>query len=172
MSDTELSRRSFLKRGAVLGGAVAWATPVIQAVGMRPAMAAGPSGPCDVTYAAKIESPTSTGCPTDSVPIGDGCCVDIVGQPAGGAMCLTVPSTVNDGCGRIDDVEIVSGLNWVITLSDGCRFENGPISLKSGNDPCEPPASAVWDETAGTLMVTKASGGDISHVEFFFCCGS
>ena len=34
-----LSRRDFLKRGAALGGALVWVTPVVQVVGMRPAFA-------------------------------------------------------------------------------------------------------------------------------------
>lgn len=34
-----LTRRQALKRGAILGGALAWATPVVQVVGMRPALA-------------------------------------------------------------------------------------------------------------------------------------
>ena len=36
---SEITRRQALKRGAILGGALAWATPVVQVVGMRPAFA-------------------------------------------------------------------------------------------------------------------------------------
>ena len=38
-----LTRRQTLKRGALLGGALAWATPVVQVIGMKPAFAVTPS---------------------------------------------------------------------------------------------------------------------------------
>ena len=38
-----LTRRQALKKGAILGGALAWATPVVQVMGMKPAFAAVPS---------------------------------------------------------------------------------------------------------------------------------
>jgi hypothetical protein len=38
-----LSRREVLKKGAMLGGTVLWVVPVVQAVGMSPAMAQVPS---------------------------------------------------------------------------------------------------------------------------------
>ena len=41
-----ITRRQALKRGAILGGALVWATPVVQVVGMRPALASVPSGLC------------------------------------------------------------------------------------------------------------------------------
>ncbi len=40
-----LSRREALKRGAVMGGALVWAVPVVQTVGMNAALAQEPS-PC------------------------------------------------------------------------------------------------------------------------------
>jgi hypothetical protein len=56
MSDaTGVSRRDFLKRGAALGGAIAWATPVVQTIGMRAAFAQTASPACTVWYAAKIQ---------------------------------------------------------------------------------------------------------------------
>lgn len=48
-----LTRRQLLKRGAALGGAVAWATPVVQVVGMRAAGAQETSDPC-ATYCIKL----------------------------------------------------------------------------------------------------------------------
>lgn len=41
-----LTRREMLKRGAAAGGALMWATPVVQAVGMRRASAQTPSDTC------------------------------------------------------------------------------------------------------------------------------
>lgn len=49
---TGISRREALKRGAILGGAVVWATPVVQTVGMSRAFASTPSpvGGKDISY--------------------------------------------------------------------------------------------------------------------------
>ena len=43
-----ITRRQALKRGAVLGGALVWATPVVQVVGMRPALAQTVSPGCRI----------------------------------------------------------------------------------------------------------------------------
>jgi hypothetical protein len=47
-----ISRRDLLKRGAALGGAVMWATPVVQTLGMGRAFAqtASPVGGKDISY--------------------------------------------------------------------------------------------------------------------------
>ena len=49
-----LTRREALKRGAAFGGALLWATPVVQAIGMSRALAEGTSGNCK-TYCIKFE---------------------------------------------------------------------------------------------------------------------
>lgn len=48
-----ITRRDLLRRGAVLGGAVVWSTPVVQTLGMGRAFAqtASPTGDKDVSYA-------------------------------------------------------------------------------------------------------------------------
>ena len=48
-----ITRRDLLKKGAALGGAVVWVTPIVQSVGMGRAFAATPS-PCDpgISYIA------------------------------------------------------------------------------------------------------------------------
>jgi hypothetical protein len=43
-----LTRREALKKGAVLGGALVWTTPLVQAIGMRPAQAQEVSPVCQV----------------------------------------------------------------------------------------------------------------------------
>jgi hypothetical protein len=43
----DVSRRDALKRGAILGGTLVWATPVVQSIGITKAYAADPSGPGD-----------------------------------------------------------------------------------------------------------------------------
>lgn len=52
-----LTRRELLKRGAALGGALAWATPAVQLVGMQRAMAAHVS---EVCFCVKNDPPGST----------------------------------------------------------------------------------------------------------------
>ena len=46
-----ITRRQALKKGAIFGGALAWATPVVQVIGMKPAFAqvASPVGDRVVT---------------------------------------------------------------------------------------------------------------------------
>ena len=58
MSETtnQISRREILKRGAFVGGAVVWATPVVQTLGMGRAFAATPSDTCVASWADKVES--------------------------------------------------------------------------------------------------------------------
>jgi hypothetical protein len=41
-----LTRRELLKKGAILGGALAWATPTVQIIGMQPAFASHVSDVC------------------------------------------------------------------------------------------------------------------------------
>ena len=41
----ELDRRQFLARGALIGGALVWAIPTIEAISLTSAHAASPSGP-------------------------------------------------------------------------------------------------------------------------------
>jgi hypothetical protein len=55
---TDLTRRDLLKRGALIGGAVVWATPVVQVVGMSRAHARPPSPSC-VRYCLKWEADTN-----------------------------------------------------------------------------------------------------------------
>lgn len=44
-TESGLSRRSMLKRGALVGGAALWTVPIIQVVTMSPAAADNPSAP-------------------------------------------------------------------------------------------------------------------------------
>lgn len=43
-----LTRREVLKKGALLGGALVWATPVVQAIGIQPAHAQEVSPGCEI----------------------------------------------------------------------------------------------------------------------------
>ena len=70
MSETtnQISRREILKRGAFVGGAVVWATPVVQTLGMGRAFAATPSDTCVASWADKVES-WSQGVQRDGNPV-------------------------------------------------------------------------------------------------------
>ena len=53
--ETGITRRELLKRGAVLGGALVWATPVVQTIGMRAAFAQSTSPDCPNLYCVKAD---------------------------------------------------------------------------------------------------------------------
>jgi hypothetical protein len=48
-----LSRRTLLRRSAVVGGALVWAAPAVQTLA-KPAFAAGGSAPCDSTTCVNV----------------------------------------------------------------------------------------------------------------------
>ena len=50
-TEVGISRRDMIRRGAIVGGALVWAVPAIQSVGMKAASAYGPSpGTCSACY--------------------------------------------------------------------------------------------------------------------------
>lgn len=58
-SEVGMSRRDLLRRSAVVGGALLWAAPAIQSVGMKAAAAYGPSpGSCSACYCYTIDGQT------------------------------------------------------------------------------------------------------------------
>lgn len=188
MSEHDVSRRDFLKRGALLGGALVWATPVVQVVGMNPALAQVPSPACNVWYAVKIErgngtcEPGFTLIPASPSTSNVGCCQDITGSANPPGQCLNADDAppagetlTSGGCTHIQWVEIPdegdSDATWLVKLDDDCQFvpDSGRCTLKVGDaqggcisDAC------TYDHESRTLTFTAES--DISHVEFAFCC--
>ena len=145
-SDSGLTRREILKRGALFGGAVLWTTPVIQTVSMSRAAAQVASPGC---YAFKIER-------RDGQIICD--------QPGGAQDCLDSPELYLDGCGSGAIVNFdftdpgESPQVWTITLAEGCEFLAGQCTVKQGllcypneNDP-EPVCS--WNPDTRQLTFT------------------
>ena len=57
-----LTRRQALKRGAIFGGALVWATPIVQVVGMKPAFAQVPSGPTTGDCVVVVRTGSNTTC--------------------------------------------------------------------------------------------------------------
>lgn len=107
-----MDRREALKRGAVLGGAVAWAVPTVQAVGMTSAL-------------AQIPSP---------IPCG---CIDWftgeynTNQYDGGIHCELDTSAIRTGDFSI--FETVLGVSWAIFNCSGADLEIVHISVSGDN---------------------------------------
>ena len=180
---TGVSRRDFLKRGAVLGGAIAWATPLVQTIGMRSALAQTASPACNVWYAAKIERVGDTAV---------GVCIDIYDQtnPQGKGECLDTDSlgpTIEAGaCDHLQGWSLApqgaGNKSWTVTLDDQCLFVDGSgrCKVKSGGDCFETVESGPnagkdvcqWDLDTRTLTFLSPDGQDVSHVEFAFCCSA
>jgi hypothetical protein len=165
MDNGSITRREALRRGAVVGGAVLWASPTVQTLGMGRALAAQPSGGC-VLYAVKYEA----GQGWTELGHGKGNCmqlpsgvVDTVpglmrkapvsGSPETG-MTVTLPAgcTVYDSAdsGTPDELTGRSGV-WVKCGSmkhEACNFQSVPAGATSFTvKPC-------------------GSGKGISHFEF------
>jgi hypothetical protein len=145
-SQKGLTRREALKRGLAIG-AVAWAVPVVQAVGIRPAYAKAPSGGC-VRYCLKWEpdGPSGDSCPppVDGLPPPDallgwaGTWSALGGQPARRnaaptdtlgeeSSTTTEPTTVGD-----------AGLGDLSTQPTGLDDTvSGTTSTTAGTDPSD-----------------------------------
>jgi hypothetical protein len=176
-----LTRREMLKRGAIFGGALVWATPVVQTVGMSRAYASHTSPPqCDVIRAVKIEILETETSPCGGVRrpasgiAAEYCCEDISNQqvPVGPGQCLAVTEDAEaNGCDHIAAVNFVSEFTWEITFDEDCFYLDGAIELKAGAGACEVP-NASYDSDTRTLTISKpsATAPAISHVEIVFCC--
>lgn len=124
ISPEGISRREALKRGLKLTGAVIWATPVVQAVGMRPAL-------------AQTVSPSADSC---CVKVNaDGTCDGI--NPNNTCYDPPVPASNPSCCDNVESV-VDSGTCVTITLVDGCSFVSGSIRLFAGSEcDADPPVT-------------------------------
>lgn len=172
-----------LKRGAVTGVAIAWATPVIQTVAMSKAFAQTASDMPTTTTTTTTAPPVTTYYAVKFEPSNK--CVDISGQtnPTGVGQCLDVDTTVtpvSGGCAHVTGIVNANEDNkptpWEITLAAGCTpYE---LVVKTGGSvKCQPKDPLVgWNAGTNTLTVQHptdpATGGlkDISHVELIICC--
>jgi hypothetical protein len=173
MGEHDLDRREFLKRGAI-GGALVWATPVIQLVGMRPALAQVASPACNVWYAVKIDVETGVLQCTSihdqgagDEGFGTGKCLDVEGL-------LGVGGAEDGGCSHINGTNITTleEHRWVVQFPSDCQFvhDSGYCSTKTGSGCLE--GTCTWDPETWTLTFTvnPVPGNGISHIEFAFCC--
>lgn len=169
-----LSRRDFLKRGAALGGAALWVTPMAHAVALEASVAEPVSPLCNVWYAVKIQRVDNTTVPE---------CVDIFNQSTtNSGKCLDVDDLpeppVSGGCAHIVDAQLAAegatDKSWTITLDRDCRYLEGSAkcTVKTGAGCFQ--GNCTWDYATRTLTFSPPPGtsADISHVEFGFCCSS
>ncbi len=168
-----LTRREMLKRGAIFGGAVIWATPVVQTVGMNRALAQEASPACTVWYAIKINI-EGTGFECESIHgqtstdggFGTGKCLDVQEAEADGGF-----TTVDFGGDCPVDTSLIDvspdGKTWVVTLPETCEFE-GSFAIKVGEGCLS--SGASYDATNREITFTVTTQTSISHVEFIICC--
>lgn len=168
---TAITRRQALRRGALLGGTLMWTTPVVQTLGMDRALAAEPSGTCDL-YCVKYE----TGSGWTSIGKGVG-------------NCVTCPTDATDGPPARLGAGAVSGsaeTGFTVTLPAGCSVFD---SAETGTPDEFAGQSGVWVKcgseqqgtacyfqtlTAGATVftVSPCDGKGISHFEVILsCCG-
>jgi hypothetical protein len=154
-----LTRRETLKRGLKLG-AVLWVTPVVQAVGMRPALAQTVSpDPCLQTAAFRAKSDGTDD--FESMPgFGNNDCLNCGGAPGvDGDLYFTISGNSN---------------SVTVTLTDpDCQIT--AIAAKGGNDNDGVPPDNSCNDGAVALdgqsaTVTRPVAGGISHVEVCFTC--
>jgi hypothetical protein len=181
MSEHDVSRRDFLKRGALLGGALVWTTPVVQVVGMNPALAQVPSPACNVWYAIKIEFNADTGqfvCEsihnqTSTDPgFGSGKCLDVQAIEQANNF-----DAVDGGCEQfsavLQSVEISEdGKRWTVPFPENCQAESGDCAAKVGQGQSAGcvQGACTWDPENRELVFEVTTTNAISHVEFVFCC--
>ncbi|HVR33107.1 MAG TPA: hypothetical protein VMS74_10430 [Acidimicrobiia bacterium] len=171
-----LTRREMLKRGAIFGGAVIWATPVVQTVGMNRALAQEASPGCTVWYAIKInidgasfECESIDGQAENDPGWGDGKCLDVASAEADGGF-----TTVDFGGTCPVDTNLILVLDantWVVTLPETCEFE-GSFAIKVGSGQsvgCQY-TGASYDATNREITFSVDTANAISHVEFIICC--
>lgn len=196
--ESGLTRRDLLKRGALLGGALAWGAPVVQIIGMRPAMAQEPSPSCPNLFCLTAQFGRRGLGPFQNCSLGTA-----AGQGRGN--CLTpedpefveadpIPGIVVEStmCPSHDDPEIdVPGI--LITLPSGCRlagednFSGSPgtflgnvsaaakCGLRGGTleKACDPPTLVEMNGNGQTTLcfpIECSNGTSISHVELVICC--
>ena len=156
-----LTRRELLKRGAVLGGALAWSTPVVQLIGMNPAMATHVSQLC---VCVKLDGCDATS-PWSTI------------NPNSPATCIEIPGD----CDPSPDLSLFQNGSCTAGADEFCvQQENGDgdlvlyypeyctlISLfeKAGQDCIEHEGPF-----ANPLVLSDFITDRCSHLEFCFQC--
>ena len=167
-----LTRRELLKRGALIGGALAWATPAVQLIGMQPALASHVSELC---FCVKDESE----------PIGSGPLVPLGGSSgeclrADRQGCTDTPPTL-DG-----EFSVTNNGNGSYTIEYPANCELIAVSIKCGggspdgdclHEACDCQFLVTPDpesnETSNFFTVFDSdckNETSVSHIEMCFRC--
>jgi hypothetical protein len=167
-STTNVSRRDMLKRSAVVGGALVWATPVVQSM-VHPAFAAGADGtpvdlcpPGTTLHRFKFEVVgTAVICSTDGT--GDspgGQCTFPGWGDAEDGNCAEASGTLSDG-----------DLCMTITFAPSCGANTATALVKTGSKEPGGPCVDVTPEVLGpnTIRVCLTEQ-EISFVAVLICC--
>ena len=156
VSESGISRRDALKRGAALGGAVLWVTPIVQNIAISPAGAQRTSPPnvrgpsisfvdlrftCGATvYYAKLENITGTGV---SGPGAEPFVCE--GPPSAQGRKCVEPAGAVSACnlGLFEVVDIVRDpegdlVSVTVALTAACSGQITGGGAKCGNNPCHP----------------------------------
>ena len=197
-TESGLTRRDVLKKGAALGGALVWGAPVVQVIGMRPALAATPSPTCPNLFCVKAEW---RGNENGSLGSFQACSP---GFSKGKGNCLGLPDDVDFDvpAAILGGFEVTHGVTCddpdqspgvLITLPEGCSLAGidnvtgtpdaffGGVSAaakcgtRGSDDPrefCDGPVSVGEDNGRVTLCFSLEcrNGTTISHIELLICC--
>lgn len=194
-NESGLTRRDLLKSGAVLGGALAWGAPVVQLIGMKPAMAQEVSG-CPNTYCLKAEYDDGVLGPFIN-------CSPGIARGSGRGNCLIpseedfdegdfsgVPGAIFEGI-VVSDCDGGDGI--MLTLPVGCHLAGednasgspdafvgnvsaaakcGRIGETNEDEGCDAPEIGVNGDGQTTLCFPKkcTNGSGLSHIELIICC--
>lgn len=164
-----LTRRELLKKGAVLGGALAWATPAVQLVGMTPAMATHVS---DLCVCVKFNGCSDNGTWQELGSENPGNCLE--SDDHGDCDRHFEPDgsfTVVDNAGQCGPDEFCiqfDGLSVTVYFPSYCRLKAAAEKRGdgSGGDPCVFILSDASESSPFTFDVTS----ECSHLEFCFDC--
>ena len=152
VNDQGITRRDLLRRGAALGGAVVWTTPVVQTLGMGRAFAqsTSPEGGKDISYIV-IQWDCGDGLKHTKWESGSwqaGALPDCADQVGASSTASSSPVGIT--------IDSVSGPCASITVSDA--YANCTVSafLKAGSsqsttDPCQMRSLAVGTQTVCTV---------------------
>ena len=167
MTDLEggggFSRRDLMKRGAIVGGTVVWATPVLQSL----------------TTPAFAGTPGEEGCPEGKVTHkfkfevgedGSVSCVDPGGSSPGGGCSFPGWGDASDGeCAGTSASYDPDTLCMTITFAASCDAETATAIVKTGvnDDFCVGDPSTT---PAGDTLVVCGVTQDISSVAVLICC--
>jgi hypothetical protein len=154
---SEISRRTALRRIALVGGA-AWAVPTVQTLNMARAKAQTTGGsPLTVCYCVKWDPDESPMC-----------------HEGPGQCNVCTDDSVEGGCSppQFTVTQNADG-TWTVTLNEGCTFLEGHAVSKCASELCEP---AIPNGDSGATFVPCSEPDPppdehgISHIEFVYCC--